>query len=117
MINPVEILGLATMTALYATCFYTGGAIGQCVSGALWTQVLPGELLTRLGNSTTALSVYTDPFSFVTEYPIGTLERDAVVEAYKHIQLLLCITGLCLATLVFIFGLFVRNQKLSASEH
>ncbi|EXJ81808.1 hypothetical protein A1O1_07873 [Capronia coronata CBS 617.96] len=108
---------LATMTALYATCFYIGGAIGQCISGALWTHVLPGDLVTKLGNSTAASRVYMDPFSFVAEYAMGTPERDAVVDAYRHIQLLLCITGLCLATLVCVFGLFVRNQKLSGSEY
>jgi len=49
-----------------------------------------------LGNETPATEIYASPLTMALVYDFGTLERTAIVDAYKHIRKLLCITGLCL---------------------
>lgn len=82
----------------------------------MWQQIIPDELARRTGDTTLAATVYADPFSFAAAYPVGTLERDAVIQAYRHVQKLLCITGICLAVLLVAFSLVIRNPKLGKEQ-
>jgi hypothetical protein len=66
----------------------------QSSNPSLPSQVLPGELASRLGNATLATEVYASPLTVALVYDFGTPERTAIVDAYKHTQRLLCITGL-----------------------
>lgn len=82
----------------------------------MWQQVIPGELVRQTGDSSLAATVYADPFTFVAEYPVGTVERDAVIQAYRHVQKLLCIAGICLSALLIAFSLVIRNPKLGKEQ-
>ncbi|KKY25283.1 putative siderochrome-iron transporter sit1 [Phaeomoniella chlamydospora] len=109
----------AVMTGLYLACYNVGSALGSAVSGAIWTQVLPDQLSTRLaftGNSTLAATIYGNPFIVTTEYPVGTDVRTAVIAAYQHTQRLLCITGICLCIPLIVFSLCLRNPKLGDEQ-
>lgn len=46
---------VATVTAVYLSVFYIGGAIGAAISGAIWTQTLPGKLLELVPGATPEL--------------------------------------------------------------
>ncbi|GKZ49348.1 siderophore transporter [Aspergillus brasiliensis] len=107
---------LAVVTGLFLACYNIGTAVGGSISGAVWTQVLPGELNSRLGNVTLATQAFMDPFAFSATYPIGTPNRDAVVVAYKHTQMLLCITGICLTVPLVGFSLCTRNLILTKEQ-
>ncbi|OJJ75326.1 hypothetical protein ASPBRDRAFT_205311 [Aspergillus brasiliensis CBS 101740] len=107
---------LAVVTGLFLACYNIGTAVGGSISGAVWTQVLPGELNSRLGNATLATQAFMDPFAFSATYPIGTPDRDAVVVAYKHTQMLLCITGICLTVPLVGFSLCTRNLILTKEQ-
>lgn len=107
---------LAVVTGLFLACYNIGTAVGGSISGAVWTQILPGELNSRLGNATLATQAYKDPFTFSATYPIGTPDRDAVVAAYKHTQRLLCITGICLTVPLVAFSLCTRNLVLTKEQ-
>ncbi|RAL06700.1 putative siderochrome-iron transporter Sit1 [Aspergillus homomorphus CBS 101889] len=107
---------LAVVTGLFMACYNVGSAVGGTISGAIWTQVLPKQLETRLGNATLAAEIYADPFTFSQLHPIGTADRDAVVDAYKHAQMLLCITGLCLTVPLVAFALCTRNTVLTREQ-
>ncbi|PYI15611.1 MFS general substrate transporter [Aspergillus violaceofuscus CBS 115571] len=87
---------LAVVTALFMTCYNIGSALGGTISGAIWTQVLHRQLEIRLNNATLAAEVYADPFTFSLQHPMGKPAREAVVDAYRDAQKLLCITGICL---------------------
>lgn len=82
----------------------------------MWQQIIPNELTQQTGNSSLAASVYVDPFTFAMTYPVGTLERDAVIQAYRHVQRLLCITGIYLSVLLIGFSLVIRNPKLGKEQ-
>ncbi|KAK0716655.1 major facilitator superfamily domain-containing protein [Apiosordaria backusii] len=110
---------LAVMTGLYLATYNLGSAFGGAISGAIWTQVLPGELSSRLAdfnNATLATFAYADPFSFSTEYPVGTPERQALIDSYKHAQRLLTITGICLCVPLIGFAMALRNPKLNDNQ-
>ncbi|KAI8942966.1 ferrioxamine B transporter [Plenodomus lindquistii] len=107
---------VAIVTGIYLALYNVGSALGNTVSGAMWQQIIPGELLRQTGNSTLAATVYADPFTFATTYPMGTPERDAVVAAYRHVQRLLCIAGICLSVLLIGFSLAIRNPKLGKEQ-
>lgn len=110
---------LAVITALYLSCYSIGSALGNSVSGAIWTQVLPQRLdtnLARFENATLATAVFGDPFTFTAAYPVGTAERDEVINAYQHTQRLLCITGICLCVPLIIFSCLLRDPRLGKEQ-
>ena len=106
------------MTGIFLACYNVGSALGNTVSGALWTQLLPSSLNKELGsiNSTLAISAYKDPFTAVDEWPMGTPERDAIVRSYQYIQSLITVTGICLCVPVMLFAVLTRDPKLNDQQ-
>ena len=110
---------LAVITGLFLACYNVGSALGNTVSGAIWTQVLPSQLeksLNGFGNSTLASATYGDPFTAAAEYPVGTDVRTGIIKAYQHTQRLLCITGLCLCVPLIVFSLCLRDPRLGKEQ-
>ncbi|WYZ46113.1 hypothetical protein EsH8_IX_000338 [Colletotrichum jinshuiense] len=110
---------LAIMTGLYLATYNIGSAFGNTVSGAIWSQVLPSTLTDRLapfGNETLATFTYGQPFSAILEYPVGTPERAAIIDAYQHVQRLLTITGICLTVPLIACAFLLRNPKLNDEQ-
>ncbi|KAK0624422.1 major facilitator superfamily domain-containing protein [Immersiella caudata] len=110
---------LAVLTGLYLATYNLGSAFGGAISGAIWTQVLPGELQSRMapfGNDTYATSAYADPFTFAAQFPVGTPERQALIDSYKHAQRLLVITGICLCIPLIGFAMALRNPRLNDKQ-
>ncbi|CAL9736511.1 siderophore iron transporter Arn1p [Monosporozyma servazzii] len=106
---------LAVITALYLATYNIGSALGGAVSGAIWTQVLPKEISKRLNNETLSANAYGSPFTFITEYPWGSPERVSVTEAYKYVQKILCIVGLCFCVPLLFSSFMLRNYRLADS--
>lgn len=113
---------LSIVTSLYLASYYIGSALGNCVSGAIWTQTLAGEIQRELAKidvndmELVALA-YGSPFTFIVSYPWGTPIRMAVVQAYKHVQRYLLITGTCLCVPLIAFTLCLRNHKLVSAQN
>ncbi|CAG7557920.1 unnamed protein product [Fusarium equiseti] len=111
---------LAVMTGLYLALYQVGSAMGNAVAGAIWTQVLPGSLasaFSSFGNETLAVYTYSQPLSAIIDFPVGSPERDAMIDAYKHVQRLLVITGICLCIPLIGFSLCLRNPKLTDQQN
>ncbi|VVT53729.1 uncharacterized protein SAPINGB_P003720 [Magnusiomyces paraingens] len=113
---------LSIVTSLYLASYYIGSALGNCVSGAIWTQTLAKEIekeLTKIGAYSLDLITlaYGSPFTFIVEYPWGSPERMAVVVAYKTVQRYLLITGTCLCVPLIAFTLCLRNHKLVSAQN
>ncbi|GAA5909919.1 hypothetical protein JCM8208_000989 [Rhodotorula glutinis] len=108
----------AILLASYLAIYSVGSAFGNSISGAIWTQVLPGELEKVTSNATAVELWYGSPFIAITE-PDGQWGepiRMGVVEAYRHVQKLLCITGICLAVLLVGCGLILKDPVLGAEQ-
>jgi len=80
---------VAVVTGLYFAIYNLGGAFGNVISGAVWTQRMPGELASRLTNQTLAAEVFASPYTAIIPYPYGTPERQAMVESYMAVQYIL----------------------------
>lgn len=110
---------LAVITGVYFALFNVGGAIGNAISGAIWTQILPGRLahdLAPFGNDTLAGLVYDSPFTAIEEYPWESPERQGIVTSYRHTQRILCVTGICIAALVILCALALRDPELTNDQ-
>ncbi|RYP36051.1 hypothetical protein DL767_003523 [Monosporascus sp. MG133] len=107
---------MATMTALYLAFYQIGSALGNAISTAIWTQVLPAELAHQLGDAALAADAYSQPLTFIVTYVAGTPERIAMVAAYSHVQRYLAITGLCLSVITFIASMFLRNFRVDGRQ-
>lgn len=107
---------VAILTGLYLSFYNVGSALGTCLSGAIWTQTLYPTLEASLAfqpNATLARAIYENPFSIVSQYPVGTEIRTAIIHSYQSIQQLLCITGMCVCLPMIGFAFALRNPKLS----
>ena len=110
---------VAVVTGLYLATYNIGSALGNTVSGAIWTQLLPSKLsfhLNRFGNDTLAAAAYGDPFAVIAEYPVGTQVRTGIIQSYQETQRLLCITGICLCVPLVVFSLLLRDPRLPDSQ-
>ena len=107
---------MATVTALYLAFYQIGSALGNAISTAIWTQVLPNSLLEKLGDADLAASAYAAPLDFAAEYPHGTPQRISMVAAYSQVQRYLAITGLCLSVITFVASCFLRNFRVDSRQ-
>lgn len=109
---------LAVMTGTFLASYNVGSAIGNTISGAIWTQLLPSSLQAELSgiNPALAISAYKDPFTAIAEWPMGTPERTAIVSSYQYIQHRITITGICLCVPLMAFALAVRDPKLNDEQ-
>ncbi|CCH42889.1 Siderophore iron transporter [Wickerhamomyces ciferrii] len=105
---------MAGVLATYLASYSIGTSVGSAVSGGLWTNILPNELSKRLDDPELVALAYGSPFTFIATYTWDTVERQAVVLAYRHIQKILCIVGTCFCILLIFFALLLRDHKLTS---
>ncbi|KAG5928852.1 hypothetical protein E4U42_007830 [Claviceps africana] len=105
---------LAVLTGIFLATYNIGSALGNTISGAIWSQVLPSKLNELLNplNSTLGTTMYLNPLGTYTSYPLGTPERTAIVQSYQSVQKLLTITGICLCLPLIVFAILLRNPRL-----
>ena len=107
---------LAVMTGVYLAMYNIGSALGNTVSGAIWTQTLPSALASRISDSDLVTKAYGDPLTVAPQYAMGTPERIGIIEAYRATQRLLAITGICLCVPLIGFAAALRNPKLDNEQ-
>jgi MFS transporter, SIT family, siderophore-iron:H+ symporter len=107
---------LAVITGLYLGSYNIGSALGNTVSGAIWTQFVPGELNANIPNATLATQWYNSPLDMLDSYPPGDASRDATIEVYRRVQRLLCIAAVCICVPLIFFAAVLRNPKLSQEQ-
>lgn len=108
---------VAVALAVLALVTAVGGAIGQSISGAIWTNTLPGLLKTYLpeelkANSTT---IYGD-LEIQLGYEWGSPARDAIVRAYGETQKYMLIASLAAAAGSVVWVSILKNERLSDKQ-
>ncbi|CAO3618789.1 unnamed protein product [Cunninghamella blakesleeana] len=107
---------VAIITAIFLTSRHVGSALGNAISGAIWTNTLPNGMVDNfqsIANGTElAHAAYNSPLTFIKGYPIGTPERTAMIAAYDNTQKILTITGCALSVLVIIAAVTLSNPVL-----
>lgn len=90
---------VAVATAMFLTMANIGGAVGSAVSGAIWSNLLPGKLVAGLVGTAAEgkeKEIYNSYFTAMT-YGMGTPERMAINRAYEEVFRLQLIVACCLA--------------------
>ena len=94
---------VASMLALVGLFSSVGGAIGQAVSGAIYTSKFPAALNRAMpGNTTLNVELY-GSLTTQLSYPIGSPERTAVIYAYADAQWYLTIASTVFLVPCFVF--------------
>jgi hypothetical protein len=105
---------VAQILALLGLSSSVGGAIGSSISGAIWTNTLPGALIAALpeGEKDLWSDIYA---SIVTQlsYPLGSPVRDAILEAYGIAQKRMTIAATSVLVLSFVCVFLWRDIRVS----
>lgn len=107
---------MATGLALLAMITSVGGSVGQTISGALWTQMVPKKMAEYLPEESKAQAA-TIYASLVTQLalPWDSPERQAVVRAYSEAQKIMVIVGTCALLPCLIWVAMLKKYRMS--EH
>ena len=107
---------LAVMTGVYLSMYHIGSALGNAMSGLVWTHTLPWALSNRLSNPDLVATVFDDPLLILPEFPMGTGERQAIIEAYRATQRLLTMIGIFLCVPLVACAAALRNPVLNDEQ-
>ncbi|KAF1999575.1 siderochrome-iron transporter MirB [Amniculicola lignicola CBS 123094] len=101
---------VAVVLALHSLFASIGSGVGVAISGAIWTQLLPGKLERYLPADlkSEALTIYGD-ITVQLSYEYGSPARDAIVQAYGEVQRIMVIAGAAFVPLVLLSILVWRN--------
>jgi SIT family siderophore-iron:H+ symporter-like MFS transporter len=95
------------------------GGIGSAIGGAIWTNVLPGEISRRFApfqNETLEALAYGNPLGMATQYPMGTPERLAIGAAQDHAQRIMVISGLSVVAVALLVSIFLLDDLKLTDE-
>ena len=111
---------VAAATAVWLTILEVGGAVGNAISGAIWSSNVPGKLESYLPASAQAdaLLIYGN-ISMATDYvtyPPGSPERIAINRAYQETMRLLLTAAVIVAAPLVPLSLLMRNYKLDQMD-
>jgi hypothetical protein len=106
---------LATVTAAGLLFAEIGNAIGTAIAGAIWRNIMPGQLnkhLLPLGvNSTTIDQIY-GSITIAATFPEDSPIRAGIVDSYKHVMTILLACATAIAVVPIIAAFFIENIKL-----
>lgn len=107
---------MAVVLSLYLATYNIGSAIGNSISGAIWTQLMYDEIvkqMSKLGVDTAqAVTAYGSPLTWYLEHQWGSAPRRAVAMAYAAIQRKMCIAAIVLCVPLVVCAMLLRNHKL-----
>lgn len=105
---------VAAVLAMLYVAGTIGGAIGNTISGTIWTNTFLGALQRNLPESVLpeVLTIYSS-LPAQLSYPVGSPERLAIQEAYGYGQARMLAAGTGVFGLAFIWILLVRNLDVS----
>ncbi|KAJ8115876.1 hypothetical protein OPT61_g2568 [Boeremia exigua] len=106
---------VAVVTGLYLSTYNVGSAVGNAVSGVVMSRAMPEQLHARLGWDDVTMW-YALPLQMLDTYPPGTPEREAVIEAYKYFQRVVCIIAACGCLGLIAFAFCIRNPRLPDTQ-
>ncbi|CBF69883.1 hypothetical protein AN6238.2 [Aspergillus nidulans FGSC A4] len=91
-----------------------GGAVGSSISGAIWTNTLPGALKRLLPESAKAdWRVIYESLEIQLSYPVGSPVRLAIASAYAETQTKMLIAGTGIMALSLIWMFLIKDIRLS----
>ncbi|KAL4920170.1 major facilitator superfamily domain-containing protein [Aspergillus aurantiobrunneus] len=91
-----------------------GGAVGSSISGAIWTNTLPGALKRLLPESAKAdWRIIYESLDVQLSYSLGSPIRNAIAYAYAETQTKMLTAGTAIMALSLVWMFLIRDIKLS----
>ncbi|KAL3421168.1 MFS siderophore iron [Phlyctema vagabunda] len=105
---------VAAVLALLYVVGNVGGAIGNAICGAIWTNTFPQALARYLPDADLpdVDLIYSD-LATQLSYPVGSPTRIAIQQAYGYAQERMLIAGTAIISLAFIWVLLIKNINLA----
>ncbi|KAL2064469.1 hypothetical protein VTL71DRAFT_4963 [Oculimacula yallundae] len=105
---------VAAVLALLYVAGNIGGAIGNSICGAIWTNTFPGALMRFLPEEAQAEfdNIYGD-LAAQLSYEVGSPTRIGIQKAYGYAQEKMLIAGTCLMVLSFVWVLMIKNINVA----
>jgi hypothetical protein len=105
---------VATGLALLAMVTSVGGAVGQTISGAVWTNIVLNKLTHYLpaDRKGEAAAIYAD-LNKQLSYPMGSVERTATIKAFGDAQKVMVIVATCALVPCLLWTAMLKNIRLS----
>ncbi len=105
---------VASATAIFLTILEVGGAVGNAISGAIWTNYVPEKLALYLPAETRdqVAAIYGNVTLAANGWPIGNPTRTAINRAYQETMTKILTVAVCVAAPCVILSLFMENYKL-----
>ncbi|KAK3697253.1 hypothetical protein LTR37_017565 [Vermiconidia calcicola] len=109
---------VAAATAIFLTILEIGGAVGNAISGAIWTQNVPIKLAQYLPPETQdqAAAIYGNVTLAANGWPIGSPTRDAINRAYQETMTKILTVAVIVAAPCVILSCFLKNYKLDEMD-
>lgn len=109
---------VAAATAVFLTVVEIGGAVGNAISGAIWTHTLPGKLAEYLppDAQSQATAIYGNITLAISGYPAGSPEKIAINRAFQETMTTLLTVAVCCAAPIIPLSLFMKNYKLDKMD-
>lgn len=104
---------IAAVLAILGLFGYVGGAIGNSISGAIWTNTLPVQLQLHLPESCAAdwETIYGD-LTAQLSYPMGDPCREAIIRSYGYAQKRMLIAGTAIMAASIVCVFLIKNIKI-----
>ncbi|EYE90522.1 siderophore iron transporter mirB [Aspergillus ruber CBS 135680] len=108
---------VAVVLALEGLFMSIGGSIGQSISGAIWTNILPDKLVEYLPDSEKAnwKDIY-GSLEVQLSYPVGSPARNAIIMAYGYVQRRMLLAGVCFMPLALGCVLLWKNIDVKGKQ-
>ncbi|KAG2222481.1 hypothetical protein INT45_013394 [Circinella minor] len=100
---------LSMVTALFQALGTIGGAVGSTISGAVWNNILPGQLVEHVPGE---FDVKKAAGSYLYVFTLPEDQYQGAIIAYGNSQKILSIIAVCLTVLSFVFTLPMRSFGL-----
>ncbi|KAL5322888.1 hypothetical protein ACEPPN_010867 [Leptodophora sp. 'Broadleaf-Isolate-01'] len=105
---------VAAVLALLYVSGNIGGAVGNSICGAIWTNTFPEALMRFLPEESQADfdTIYGD-LDTQLSYAVGSPTRIGIQKAYGYAQEKMLIAGTCIMVLSFVWVLMIRNINVA----
>ncbi|OWZ36750.1 hypothetical protein LQV05_005933 [Cryptococcus neoformans] len=104
----------AAVLAFLGLFGYIGGAVGNSISGAIWTHTFPNALAKYLpAEALPDLDTIYEDLDTQLSFPIGSATRTGIIEAYAEAQEKMLIAGTAVMALSLIWIFVIKNINVA----